>query len=465
MPSIRPFGNARTASQASAEEPRNSMLTEMARHLRQIQFYYMLVCLGLLLAVLLPRDTGLERAATQLDEVIRFQSEAGDEPLWKTAGTSPPEWTGPREPKAAVVFRLPADSSRPANSPNGETSPPSKLNVSFIYENQFVRGYWGLADEEGVRGFRDVETHEEFVYLWQALARDDAYLRVKEYGKRAFFEQHGDRGLDVAQPIAVQLVSDSSEVQRLFREAFSLDGDRQISPTIAEWLSLDEAVEGRTYTRGIRLRQSLGVFGGQGALILPVDVEPARLPILKRLLARSETKYEHLGANDYLLVHEELADWASSGNLDKLGLYGLRSVLETIRVSQGDQFPVFGLAVPYQLLFKYGLAVLVVIQVYFWGHLRIFRLQTSGNEISIWAPWLPLYPNRPSRLLTLGSVTAFPIYVIAQLAVAAGYRPLSLVMAVAGVTTACLILVEFVRVWRAPAASPNEATEPSRKVA
>ena len=105
MRSICRFWKSPIATVGPAPLISTETLAETARHLRHIQFYYVLVCLGLLLAVYLPRDTTLDKATAQLDEVIRFQSEVGDEPLWKIAGMAPPDWAGPREPLAALLFR------------------------------------------------------------------------------------------------------------------------------------------------------------------------------------------------------------------------------------------------------------------------------------------------------------------------------------------------------------------------
>ncbi len=403
--------------------------------LRHIQFYFLLVCLGLLLAVYLPRDTTLDKAASQLDEVIRFQSEVGDEPLWKIAGMAPPDWAGPREPIAALLFRRPPPAS-------------DKLQVCFLYDNEILRGSWMMLDHEGLTDFRHVETHEQFVRLWDTLASEDAFLRVRKYAESAYFLPGGSNQLDTSQPIPVQLVIDAKEVQQLFREAFSTTGVSKLSPSIADWVELEEQIEGQPYTRGVQLSRSHHMIGGQGALILPVAVEPARLPILNRLLDRTEATFEYLSANDYWLVHDELADWTLGGELDQLDLYAMRSLLKDLRVSQGEKFPVFGFGIPYELLFKYGLLVLVTVQVFFWGHLRSFRLMAASHVATVWAPWLPLYPNRMSRVLTVGSIVVFPLAVMLQLVLAAEIHPSSATFATVGAVTSLLLWAEFRQVWR-----------------
>jgi hypothetical protein len=451
MRSTRRFWKSPTtigpASRISAET-----LAETARHLRNIQFYFVLVCLGLLLAVYLPRDTALDKAASQLDEVVRFQSEVGDQPLWKIAGMAPPDWSGPREPLAAILFRR-----SPAES--------DKQQVCFVYDNEILRGSWLMLDYEGMTDFRHVETHEQFVRLWDTLASEDAFLRVRKYAESAYFLQGGSNQLNTTQPVPVQLVTDATEVQRLYHEAFSLAGGNNLSPSIADWVELEEEIQGQPYTRGIQLLRSHRLIGGPDALILPVAVEPARLPMLKRLLDRTDVSFEHLSANHYSLVHNELADWTLSGELDQLNLYAMRAVLKDLRVSQGERFPVFGFGIPYELLFKYGLLVLVTVQVFFWGHLRSFRLLAAGHLSTVWAPWLPLYPNRLSRVLTIGSSVLFPLAVMFQLLLAAEIHPSSAFFATVGAVTACLLLAEFLRLWQTADAAPRELALPTRQAA
>ena len=86
--------------------------------------------------------------------------------------------------------------------------------------------------------------------------------------------------------------------------------------------------------------------------------------------------------------------------------------------------------------------------VFFWGHLRSFRILAAGKRNQLWAAWLPLYPNRLSRFLTLVFGVLFPVSVMVQLLWAAEFSTLSLLTAAAGVGVACMICAEFYRYWR-----------------
>lgn len=428
------FRRASIVSNNRAPSISREILTETARHVRQIQFYLLLICLGLLLAVSLPRDTALDIATAQLDEVIRFQSEVGDTPLCEVAGTAPPEWSGPRTPTAAVLFKFPLDAT-------------DQVRVCFVYENEFIPGAYRLLHREGVTDFRNVETHEEFVELWDTLAREDAFLRVGQYADFAYLQEAGANGLDPGQPIQSRRVTDADEVQRLFDEAFSLTSSSNLTPTLGQWVDLDQEIDGQQYSRGIQLQRSSAMIGGPEAVILPVATQPARLPILKRLLDRCPTPFKYLNANDYWLVHEELADWTLGESLDQTSLHTMKSSLNTTRVLQGEKFDVFGFGIPYEFLFKYGLLVLVSVQLFFWAHLRSFRLLSADSAPSVWIPWLPLYPNRTSRAMAIGLIIIFPMGVIGLLVRAADISLSSQVLAAVGGFTACMLLVEFLRLW------------------
>ncbi|MFT7643498.1 MAG: hypothetical protein ACI9G1_005264, partial [Pirellulaceae bacterium] len=422
------------------------------KNLRQLNFYFLLACVALLLAIYLPRDATLDKATTQLDEVIRFQSDVGDEQLYEIAGASPPAWSGHRDPYAAILFKRPS-----SNSP--------KQNVCFVYENEILKGQWMELGKVGLDDFRHVETHEEFSQLWNSLARDDAYLRIREYSPDAYYSPRGEPGIKADQQIPVQVVTNRIEVQQLFELAFSAAGTDKLTPTIAEWIVFDEEISGKRYAKGIQLARSMRMIGGDDAIVLPVAVEPAGLPILNRLFERTDTKFKYLSANDYDLVHRELSDWTLDGKLDQLGLYSMRSILDALRIAQSEKFDVFGFGVPYEFLFQYGLLILVAIEVFFWGHLRSFRILTAQHEPAVWAPWLPLYPNLLSRALTIVSVVIFPISVIIGLVLAGDLRISSVFTAAVGIAVAGMIFTEFYRHWHATVLTPVKIARPTAQAA
>ena len=407
-------------------------LSDMAKHLRQINFYFLLACAALLIAVFLPRDTTLDKATVQLGEVIRFQSEVGDQPLWKIAGTAPPEWVGAREPTVAILFRRPSDLD-------------GKLNVCFVFENEILPGAWQVLEKDD---FRQVTTHQEFAELWETLAADDAFLRIRKYSPAGYHSTGNEGGMDLSSEIPVQVVASPEDVKQIYTEAFSAAGSEKYIPTFAKWVDAEATIARAEYSQGIQLAKSTQMLGGEPAIILPVAVEPARLPILNRLLGHAETEFQYLAANHYGLVHRELFDWTLGGELDQLNLYALQSSLNEFRIAQGEKFNVFGFGIPYEFLFQYGLLILVVMAVFFWGHLRSFRILAAGKRNQLWAAWLPLYPNRLSRFLTLVSGVLFPVSVMVQLLWAAEFSTLSLLTAAAGVGVACMICAEFYRYWR-----------------
>ena len=426
-------------------------LVDLAKHLRQINFYFLLACVVLLLAIYLPRDTTLDKANTQLDEVIRFQSDVGDHQFYDVAGAAPPAWAGHREPYGAFLFQ----------HPNSTTA---KQNVCFVYENEILQGQWMVLGKQGLTDFRHVETHEEFSQLWNSLARDDAYLRIREYSPSAYFST-GEETADIEKQIPVQVVTEPSEVQRLFELAFSAEGADKLSPSIAEWIVFDDEIDGKHYKKGIQLSRSMKIYGGSDAIVLPVAVEPAGLPILNSLLDRTDTKFEYLAANDYDLVHQELSDWTLDGKLDQLGLYSMRSILQELRIAQSEKYEVLGFGIPYEFLFQYGLLVLVVVEVFFWGHLRSFRILAARHERKVWAPWMPLYPNAVSQVLTIASVVVFPMVVIVRLLFAAEIELSSTLIASCGLLVACMICAEFYRHWRSATPAAVELTVSASKAA
>lgn len=435
------------------EASRHPGLDSLVVHLRQVQLYLLLVTLALLLAASLPRDTQLEKAATQLDEVIRFRTAVADSPLWQAAGTAAPEWEPRRGLKGAILFQLP-----PLDGEDGAAKP----RVCFFYHTDLIRGDWVFSGERTIDDFRDVKTHREFAELWNILSRDDAFLRVREYSEAAYFDQRGEAGLQRRQPVPVTLVTDPAHLKRLYRDAFTSSAQQRYIPTMARWIDLPEADRRDGYSKGIELRRSLGSFSAHGALVLPVRTDPAHLPVLNRLLADVEDEPKYLAAEDYLLVHPELSEWTLGGDLDRLDLHSLRSVLRKVVVAQGEKFPIFGLSVPYAMLFKYGLFALLLVQLFFWCHLRSFRQLLAGRALAVWAPWLPLYDNRVSRLLTLCSTAGFPLSVSLLLMSAAEFGAVSVIVGCSNATVTLLIASEFVLLWRrSPAAPAIQAAEPA----
>jgi len=139
-------------------------------------------------------------------------------------------------------------------------------------------------------------------------------------------------------------------------------------------------------------------------------------------------------------------------NLAGLKVEDIKAVLQSERERIGENFELLGVKLPLKLLNQWGIFLLLSIQIYLVLHLSAFcRLLTSADEV--WsAPWVALYPEKLSRLVTLATTAVLPTSVVAILVVGSASRSsfagaISIAALLGSIFASCAVILKFRRIW------------------
>jgi hypothetical protein len=80
-----------------------------------------------------------------------------------------------------------------------------------------------------------------------------------------------------------------------------------------------------------------------------------------------------------------------------------------------------GLKIPESTISMWGVIIIVAVQCYFWLHLQAFWSRQTLNDLGLNLAWIGLYPGFGARCISLGSISALPVFVTAYLASQSGW--------------------------------------------
>ncbi|MEX0803199.1 MAG: hypothetical protein WD688_07775 [Candidatus Binatia bacterium] len=97
----------------------------------------------------------------------------------------------------------------------------------------------------------------------------------------------------------------------------------------------------------------------------------------------------------------------------KLEMTNVNSVLQAELERAGERIEFLGLRVPEREISTWGAFIIIVIQYYFWLHLRVLhlRLSTNKNDSAFNVAWIGLYTDWWAVLVLLISVSVLPIVI------------------------------------------------------
>lgn len=106
-----------------------------------------------------------------------------------------------------------------------------------------------------------------------------------------------------------------------------------------------------------------------------------------------------------------------STDFDTLSLDKLETILRKERDRRRDSFTAFGIKIPNEAISIWGPLTIVIIQLYFALHLSSFLNGRNAPEMSVIVPWIGLYNEPISFIVTFLSSSIFPVIVILYLGV------------------------------------------------
>ena len=95
-------------------------------------------------------------------------------------------------------------------------------------------------------------------------------------------------------------------------------------------------------------------------------------------------------------------------NFRNLPLEDLKPVLESIAQKSGERFEFFGTKIPSAELARWGALILLGLQLYFVLHLSTLHTRLSPTDKALNFPWIGLYPEEKSKIVTRVSSWIIP---------------------------------------------------------
>ncbi len=96
------------------------------------------------------------------------------------------------------------------------------------------------------------------------------------------------------------------------------------------------------------------------------------------------------------------------------------ALLSAERAKLDSDIAIFGLAIPSRAVSRWGGAIVVLAQFYFWLHLRAFRRTLEATARPTLAPWIGIYPDTLARAATVASALALPPLALTALILGGG---------------------------------------------
>jgi hypothetical protein len=99
----------------------------------------------------------------------------------------------------------------------------------------------------------------------------------------------------------------------------------------------------------------------------------------------------------------------------KLELNDANQILGAELQRTGERIEFLGLKFPESFISTWGAVILLIIQLYFWLHLRTFYEYLASSETGIDVAWIGIYSDFWSRVISLITVSLLPVVIVGYL--------------------------------------------------
>jgi hypothetical protein len=140
-----------------------------------------------------------------------------------------------------------------------------------------------------------------------------------------------------------------------------------------------------------------------GSLILTVNWRRSSINLRDAVNAYLNTTWRH---RPYEQVFPELASYL--GGLELLPWNGLETFLKAEKRKSEQQVQLFGASIPTRALQFWGGLIILCVQLYFYLHLCVLRSRMRRDDRAWEVPWIGVYLDWPSRVITVASGILLP---------------------------------------------------------
>ena len=149
-----------------------------------------------------------------------------------------------------------------------------------------------------------------------------------------------------------------------------------------------------------------------GHLVIPADLRTVRVPTDLRQWLIKEFDVDGAGG-DFSKMFPELDKVASI--LETLDTDRIDQILRAELARQGDRVQFLGISLPEPAMASWGMIIVLATHIYFWLHLRTFKKNAWRSSSTLDASrhaWIGLYNDRWASVVTILTVSIFPLVVV-----------------------------------------------------
>jgi hypothetical protein len=399
--------------------------SEIATHLRTVHFSLFLACILAALSVYGYSPTRVNSIQEQFQHIMKIKT---NWMTWtKRFGTEQIKWL--KDQGLTWPDRVPGDIHIPSQELSREKLPQGDLGWTarpiyspiYLYlsvntpsgsRHEILGAGWPRDDgTELIPGVYDavgnlrLDTLDDFRHFWNASDHVEAFV-VKDVSENAYLVSKGE--VKATLPWVSSPKTRQGTQLKLGRMDIGLMEGGDYCKDIKELLS--------------RWRSRFNVlFCGQApppanepplqVLVLPASYKSQSVPVNLRVWLAEHFKFPAVGKK-FEETFPELHDFTKMNpkmSLDDVSRL-LQSELKRERSSEKIEF--LGLKFPESDLATWGAVIIVVIQLYFWLHLRTLKQRITYSDASRRVAWIGLYPDAFARAVSLLTACILPAAVI-----------------------------------------------------
>jgi len=386
-------------------------LSELARHLRAVHFALLTLCMLALVSVTAGTDSAVHRARRQLRSI---QTICGDwmkwsvqllAQEWKSLRDNEPELRGITEQMSpSRVFVNPADIPNLRRVTNYGMELNFEPGILYLYvprrsgdplvlsrydAPKFIHYEPQRSSPQTLAAFREFWNDAPEALIHAGTKLPDSVFVISG-GKGPFeipYKLQASPGNFYGIPLNYKQCTE--KVREYFRSTLS------------------------SHKPGHGIDLLCGQYDSTTTLVFRVQTIDYPTPTNLQTWLGQKFEFQTTG-DDFAETFPELQEIASH-DYDSLPIETVAKILDNEIRRGGEKIQFLGLGIPGNILSRWGVIALVLIQFYLWRHLHTLCVSLSNNVQRLYVPWIGLYSDLWSRGAALATISFLPVLVSIRL--------------------------------------------------
>jgi hypothetical protein len=401
------------------------MGTEIARHLRTIHFSLVLACILILISLFVSSPTKVKIAHNQLQKILSINTNwntwtrgfCREQITWlKQHGLT---WSNTVRSEFYILPEALKKENLPDSDHGWKVLPlysPIYFSLSVQRPNSGTHSEiigFGLIEGDTLRiipgggtyelfGPPRLDTLEDFRHFWDAANYVETFIVTKFFDVAYLIS---DDNVKTELRLNSGLIPPTGTEVRVGRRGHSGELSKKCPSGIHDLFGSRWGTEFNEYFCGVA-RQA-GEF-----LFLPAMGRSVDLPTNLRIWLAEEFNFPTVSGK-FEETFPELNEITK--HYQKLELNDANQILGAELQRTGERIEFLGLKFPESFISTWGAVILLIIQLYFWLHLRTFYEYLASSETGIDVAWIGIYSDFWSRVISLITISLLPVVIVGYL--------------------------------------------------